>query len=130
MSRHDPISDLLTRIRNAKMANHRFLDVDMSKMRVSIVKVLQEKGFVDQYLLNDEKRKMRIFLKFDKNKRLLIDVLDRKSSPGRRVYIGWKEIPRIRGGMGTTILTTSKGVIDGETARQMKVGGELLCTVW
>lgn len=130
MSMHDPISDLLTRIRNAKSAKHRFVDVQVSKMNVSIVKVLEQQGFVTHHLINDEKRKMRVFLRYGSAREVLIQGLKRISLPGTRRYIGYKSIPYVRAGLGTAIVSTSKGVMDGESARKMKAGGELLCTIW
>lgn len=130
MARHDPISDLLTRIRNAKEARHRFLDIDVSKMKLSILKVLLDQGFIERFIVNEEKRQVRIFLKYAEGRRPVIQKLVRKSTPGLRRYLGHQEIPRVLGGMGIAILSTSKGVMDGETARQSRLGGEILCLVW
>lgn len=126
----DPIADLLTRIRNAKDARHRFVDFHPSKIKMEIIKVLHAQGFIDKFLLNEEKRKARVFLKYAGGREPVIRGLKRISSPGSRHYVGAGEIPRIFGGMGVAILSTNAGILDGETARKQKVGGELLCFVW
>jgi small subunit ribosomal protein S8 len=130
MAFNDPIAELLTRIRNAIMARHRYVDINISKMRVSLVEILREQGFIDNYLTSEEKKKIRIFLKYTKNKQPVIKGLKRVSSPGLRRYIGCSDIPRVLGGIGIAILSTSLGVIEGESARHKKVGGELLCYIW
>ncbi len=127
---HDPIADLLTRIRNAKLAKHRYVDFRLSAIKINIIKVLLEQGFVDNYLVNDEKGEARVFLRYTNGRDPVIQGIKRVSSPGLRRYVAYKKIPKILGGMGTAILSTPKGVLDGETARKMKVGGELLCLVW
>ncbi len=129
-SHHDPISDLLTRVRNAKLAQHRFTDLSLSKAKLRIVQILKEQGLIENYLVNDEERKMRVILKYAHNRESVIQGLKRVSSPGLRRYIGYKKIPRVLGGMGIAILSTPKGIIDGETARKLQVGGELLCLIW
>ena len=130
MSQNDPIADLLTRIRNASQARHRFVDVPSSKEKLNIVKVLKEQGFVENYLVNDEMRKMRVFLRYTEGREPLIQGLKRHSMPGLRRYIAYKDIPYVLGGLGIAILSTSKGIVDGESAKKMQVGGELLCFVW
>jgi small subunit ribosomal protein S8 len=127
---HDPIADLLTRIRNAKQAKHRFVDFRPSKIKMEIVKVLHQQGFVDKFMVNEEKGQARLFLKYAGGREPVIKGLDRMSSPSRRRYVGYRQIPRIFGGMGIAILSTPGGIVDGETARQKKLGGELLCLVW
>ncbi len=129
MALNDPIADLLTRIRNAKNARHRFVDFHPSNIKMEIVKVLQQQGFVGKSLLNEEKRQARLFLKYD-GRDPVIRELKRISSPAARKYVGHKRIPRIFGGMGIAILSTPAGILDGETARKQKMGGELLCLVW
>ena len=130
MSQHDPISDLLTRIRNAKSARHRFVDFRPSKIKMEIVRVLHEQGYVDKFLVNEEKGKARLFLKYAGGREPVLKGLKRASSPALRRYVGYRQIPRIFGGMGIAILSTPGGVVDGETARKQKLGGELLCLVW
>ncbi|MCH9627626.1 MAG: 30S ribosomal protein S8 [Chlamydiales bacterium] len=128
----DPIADLLTRIRNASSAKHRYLDVDWSKMREAIVKILKENGFVAHYLVKEEnKRKtMRVFLKYTSDRVGVIHGLKRVSKPSLRKYIPSQKIPTVLGGMGISIVSTSKGVVDGKTARELNIGGELLCLAW
>ncbi len=130
MAHHDPISDLLTRIRNAKLAKHRYVDVDMSKMKLSIIKILEAQGFLDHHIVNDEKGLVRVFIKYADGRQPVLQQLHRVSKPGLRRYVGYKDIPYVLGGMGIAILSTPKGIVDGATARQQKVGGELLCTIW
>jgi len=129
MSLSDPIADLLTRIRNGARAKHRYIDVRLTKVKTNIVKVFQQAGFVDNFLLDEEKKRMRIFLKYAEGREALVEQLVRISSPSLRRYVGYKEIPRIDGGMGLVVLSTPKGILDGKTARALKVGGELLCFV-
>ena len=130
MSFNDPISDLLTRIRNAKTAKHRYVDVPKSKELLSVLNILVEKGFVEKLLVNDDKRLIRAYLRYAQGRASVITTLQRVSSPGRRCYVGYSDIPRVLSGLGIAIVSTSKGVVDGEKARSMKVGGELLCVVW
>jgi len=130
MASHDPISDLLTRVRNANTAEHRFVDLNLSKMSVNILNVLKEYGFIDTYLTDDKKRIIRVFLKFAKKREAIIQGLKRVSTPGLKRYVGYADIPKVLSGMGIAILSTSQGVMEGEKARQLKVGGELLCLVW
>lgn len=130
MATHDPISDALTRLRNAKMAQHRFVDLSLNKMIVSIVKVLKEQGFVENYLIDEIKHKIRVFFKFSGKRESTLQGLKRVSTPGLKRYVGYNDIPRVLSGMGIAILSTPKGVIEGEAARKLKVGGELLCVVW
>ena len=127
---NDPIADLLTRIRNAKQARHRFVDFRPSKIKIEIVRVLQNQGFVDKFLVNEEKGQARLFLKYAGGREPVIKGLNRVSSPSLRRYVGYRQIPKIYGGMGIAILSTPSGIIDGETARKKKLGGELLCLVW
>lgn len=130
MAAHDPISDLLTRIRNAKLARHRFVDINLSKLNTNVIKVLEKQGFIERFLVNGELRKIRIFLKYADGRESVLQGLKRISTPGIRRYIGYKKIPKVLGGMGIAILSTPIGIVDGETARQQKVGGELLCFIW
>ena len=130
MSLSDPIADLLTRVRNAIKANHRYVDLYSSKVKINILKVLKEQGLIENYLVNEENRKARAFLKYAEGRDPLISGLRRISSPGLRRYVGHKSIPKIYGGMGLVILSTPRGIIDGESARKLKVGGELLCYIW
>ena len=130
MSMHDPIADLLTRIRNARSAYHRYVDFQASKIKVNIIRILQEQGFVENFLVDDEAGKARVFLKYANGREPVIQGLKRVSTPGLRRYVSSKKIPRVLGGMGIAIISTPKGVMDGESARKQKLGGELLCLVW
>lgn len=130
MALSDTISDLLTRLRNAAAARHKFIDVRKSKEKLNILKVLEKEGYIEHVLVNEEQGKMRVFLKYSDGREPVLQGLKRISSPGIRRYIGWKKIPKFYGGLGTVILSTPQGVIDGNTARQKKVGGELICLVW
>ncbi len=130
MTVNDPIADLLTRIRNAKSAQHRFVDASLSKMNGSIAKILKDNGFIENFLTNEKTHKIRIFLKYTKNRESVIHGLKRVSSPGLRKYVPYTRIPKIFGGIGCAVLSTSKGVVDNAAARDLKVGGELLCYVW
>ncbi len=130
MSLSDPIADLLTRIRNAAQAKHRYVDVNLSKMKRSIVEIMKEAGFVESFLVNEEQRKMRVFLRYNKKRESVIHDLKRESKPGIRKYVGCDEIPNIMLGLGLSIVSTPKGVLSGLEAKKAKVGGELICTIW
>src|SRR3990167_2811625 len=99
-------------------------------MKGKILEILRNHGFIENFLVNEEKYKMRVFLKYTKARESVIHGLDRISRSGLRRYIGYAGIPKVFNGMGIAILSTPRGVLDGETARNLKVGGELLCTVW
>ena|SRR3972149_2727186 len=130
MAIHDPISNLLTRIRNAKDATHRFVDMSSSRLLLGILKVLKEQGYIENYLVDDEKMMMRIFLKYAEGRAPVLRGLKRVSTPGLRRYVTARKIPTVLNGFGIAILSTHKGILDGETARKENVGGELLCTIW
>ena len=123
----DPIADMLTRIRNAHLALHKEVNVPRSKMKEAIAGILKQEGYVEDVTSDD--RNITIRLKYFKG-RPAIEGLKRMSKPGRRVYVGSSEIPRVQNGLGICILSTSQGVVDGMTAHQNKVGGELLCEIW
>ena len=127
----DPIADMLTRIRNAIMAGHEDVLVPASRTKLSIAKTLREEGFVQDYetLKGKPQTMIRIHLKYiDKRPALL--GLERVSKPGLRVYVGRREIPRVYGGLGIAIVSTSKGIMTGQEAWRQRLGGELLCYVW
>lgn len=130
MSFNDPIAELLTNIRNAKDAKHKFLDVSLTKIRVSILQIMKNKGFIENFLVGEEKKKIRIFLKYTKERKSVIRGLKRVSRPGLRKYIKSDALTSVFGGMGFSILSTSKGVMDNIEARKQKVGGELICNIW
>lgn len=128
----DPIAELLTKLRNAQKAQQRFIDVSWSNIKESIVKTLKAEGFVAQYLVKEEKRKkhMRVFLRYGSGRRPILNNLKRISRVSCRKYVGSDEIPVVMGGMGIAILSTPKGILDGRTAKEQNVGGELLCLAW
>ena len=137
MSLTDPIGDMLTRIRNAVMTGHNVVAMPSSKLKVSIAKILKEEGYVGGYEVVDGKvigqKILRIRLKYvgeRRDRRPVITGLERVSRPGRRVYTGKQEIPWVLSGMGVAILSTPKGVMTGQRARQLGVGGEVICKVW
>jgi small subunit ribosomal protein S8 len=123
----DPIADMLTRIRNAHMALHKEVRVPRSKMKEAIAAILKQEGYVEDVAVED--RNINISLKYHKGKPA-IEGLKRISAPGRRVYVGAHEIPRVQNGLGICILSTSRGLREGQVAHAEKVGGELLCEIW
>lgn len=127
----DPIADMLTRIRNGIRARHQRVDMPASKMRVEIGRILKEEGYISNYKVAEEGKKkvLRVFLRYSPDGTNVISTLERVSRPGRRVYVGAREIPRVLGGMGVNILTTPRGLMTGKNARKAGVGGELLCSV-
>jgi small subunit ribosomal protein S8 len=127
MSVTDPISDMLTRIRNAHQALHADLVLPASKLKAAIAAILKDEGYVVDFTVTDEK--LSINLKYQGGKPL-ISGLKRVSKPGRRVYVGAEAIPKVQNGLGISILSTSRGILVGDKARELKVGGELLCEIW
>ena len=132
MSMTDPMADMLTRIRNAGMAGHAKLDMPSSNSKVAVASTLKDLGYIKniKVITDDKQGVLRIYLKYDGNQEPVIHEIKRISSPGCRVYVGKDEIPRIKNGLGASILSTSKGVLDDVSARQALVGGEVICTVW
>lgn len=133
----DPIADLLTRIRNALMAGHGTVSVPNSKLKLAIAQILKQEGFIEEFTIQategEVQSSLRLTLKYvgvRREKRPVISGLERVSTPGRRVYASKKEIPWVLSGMGIAILSTPKGVMTGTRARQLGVGGEVLCKVW
>jgi small subunit ribosomal protein S8 len=128
----DPIADMLTRIRNASLAQHESVQIPASKTKLAIAKILKEEGFITDYevLRGKPQRVLKLILKYDKNKKPFISGLERVSKPGIRIYVGSQEIPRVLGGLGVSILSTPKGLMTGKQAWRNKIGGELLCNVW
>ncbi len=127
----DPIADMLTRIRNAGAAGHRWADVPLSKLKVEVARLLKESAFVHDYkVLNDGRHGLvRVYLKYYEG-RHVIRRIDRVSRPGWRRYVGVDEIPRVRNGLGMAMLSTSRGLLSDRGAREAGVGGELLAVVW
>lgn len=137
MSVNDPIADMLTRIRNAVMARQSAVAVPSSKMKVEIARIMKEEGYLDHYELVEGdvpgKKILRLKIKYvgeRRARRPVISGLVRVSKPGRRIYVKKSEIPWVLSGMGIAILSTPKGVMSGTRARQLGVGGELLCKIW
>jgi len=133
----DPIADMLTRIRNALMAGHTTVSLPSSKLKLTIAQILKQEGYIEDYAAFTEEgvpqTTLRLNLKYvgiRREKRPVISGLERVSKPGRRVYTNKKEIPWVLSGMGIAILSTPKGVMTGTRARQLGVGGEVLCKVW
>jgi small subunit ribosomal protein S8 len=123
---------MLTKIRNASVAKFEKVDIPASKLKVEIVKILKNEGYIKTFkkVSQDGRNQIRIYLKYDQGNQSVIHGLERMSKPGRRVYTSYKQMPRIFNGYGTLIVTTSHGVITGRKASEKKVGGEILCSVW
>ena len=132
MNMTDPIADMLTRVRNALSARHPKVDVPASKLKAEIARILKEEGYIVNFKVAEEegKRTIKIYLKYSPENQPVISRIVRVSRPGRRVYVGQREIPRVLGGMGINILTTPRGVMTGRSAYREHVGGEILCEVW
>jgi small subunit ribosomal protein S8 len=135
----DPISDMLTRLRNGVSAKHSRVDMPASRLKAEIARILQDEGYIQGFRIVEEpairtgrqpRQVMRVFLKYGPRGEKVITGLQRISRPGRRVYFGVEDVPNVLGGLGTNILTTSRGVMTGRAARQAGVGGEVLCNVW
>jgi small subunit ribosomal protein S8 len=128
----DPIADMLTRIRNGLMVRKAFVLVPSSKIKVAIAQILLEEGFVQGYEVTNEhpQPNIRVWLKYDQNRRPILTGLERVSKPGRRVYKGKQNLPWVLSGLGIAIVSTPKGVMTGREARRQGIGGEVLCYVW
>lgn len=123
----DPIADMLTRIRNAHLALHKEVNVPRSKMKEALAAILKQEGYIEDVAVSDSS--ITIALKYNHGKPV-ISGLRRVSTPGRRIYVRAQAIPQVQNGLGICILSTSRGVLDGLSAQQMKLGGELLCEIW
>jgi small subunit ribosomal protein S8 len=132
VSVNDPIADMLTRIRNACMARHTTVAMPSSKMKVAIAEILKREGFIRDFQIEQGQPfdTIQITLKYTSDRRPVITGLKRVSKPGLRIYTGRADIPRVRGGLGLSILSTPKGVMAGHEAWQEHVGGEVLCYIW
>src|SRR6266705_2770101 len=135
----DPIADMLTRIRNAVTAKHTRVDIPLSRIKVDIARILQDEGYIQGFKILDENgagkaptvtKTLRLFLKYGPHGERLITGVQRISRPGRRVYFGRDDVPEVLAGLGTSILTTSRGVMTGRNAVKAGVGGEVLCNIW
>jgi small subunit ribosomal protein S8 len=128
----DPIADMLTRIRNANIVRHETVEVPASKIKREIAEILKKEGFIRdaEYIEDSKQGIIRMFLKYGPNQERVITGLKRISKPGLRVYAKSQEVPKVLGGLGLAILSTSKGVMSDKDARQSKAGGEVICYVW
>src|SRR6478672_1752188 len=134
----DPIADMLTRIRNAVIAKHTRVDLPASRIKTDIARILQDEGYIQGFKVVDDTatkttaavKTLRLFLKYGPHGEKVITGVQRISRPGRRVYFGRDDVPHVLGGLGTSILTTSRGVMSGREAAKAGVGGEVLCNVW
>ncbi|PZN09411.1 MULTISPECIES: 30S ribosomal protein S8 [Thermaerobacter] len=132
MTMTDPIADMLTRIRNANMVGHERVDVPGSKIKRAIADILKQEGYIHDYQWIDDGKQgvIRIFLKYGPGKKRVIQGLKRISKPGRRIYASKDQIPRVLGGLGIAVLSTSRGIMTDKQARAEGVGGEVLCYIW
>ena len=127
----DPIADMLTRIRNASQAQHEHTVIPSSKLKVRLAEILKQEGFIDDFRVdNGAQNSLTIFLKYGRDRQSAFVGMRRASRPGRRFYVGHRDIPRVQNGMGVAILSTSAGVMTDRDARDKRVGGEVLCEVW
>ena len=128
----DPIADMLTRVRNAVQAKHQKVDMPASRLKVEIARILKEEGFIAHFKTSEEEGKnfLTLFLKYGPKGEKVISNIERISRPGCRVYVSKTEIPKVLGGLGINILTTSHGVMTGKQARRQGFGGELLCNIY
>src|SRR5262245_44598790 len=129
---NDPISDLLTRIRNAVGARHQRTDIPHSKVKMAIATILKEEGYIADAAIVEKGgfKWIRVILRYDGEGRSFLSGIERVSKPGKRVYSGHEEIPQVFGGLGVTIVSTPKGMMSGRKARKTGIGGEVVCSVW
>ncbi len=131
MSVSDSIADMLTKIRNGSMTGLERVDILQSNLKLEIVKILKNEGYIKNFkVLKDNNGAIRVFLKYSDDERPVIQGIRKISTPGRRVYSGYKKLPRIFNGYGTLIVSTSAGVTTGKKASEKKLGGELICSIW
>jgi small subunit ribosomal protein S8 len=128
----DPIADMLTRVRNASQARHTTVDVPFSKIKLALAKILEDEGYIAGFESREDgaRRFLRLQLKYDSLRRPVVNGLRRVSRPGRRVYAGMHDIPRVRGGLGTIVISTNRGIMTGREARRRHLGGELIAEIW
>ncbi len=128
----DPVADFLTRIRNGNMVMHQTVEVPGSKMKVGLAKILKEEGYIKdfEYIEDGKQGIIRLYLKYGPNKEKVITGLKRISKPGLRVYVQKDEMPKVLGGLGTAIISTSKGLMTDKKARKEGLGGEVICYIW
>ena len=132
MSMTDPVADFLTRIRNGITADHDVVEMPASTFKAEIARILREQGYIEDFAVEPGRvgQVLRVRLRYTEDRKPVITGLERMSKPGRRRYVGAGEVPKVLGGMGTTIVSTSRGVMTGHEARHAKVGGELVAKVW
>jgi small subunit ribosomal protein S8 len=133
MAISDPVADMLTKIRNASMAKHEKVEIPTSRMKLQIVKILKNEGYIKNFkkvVSKEGVNYIRVFLKYDEKQNPVLHGLDRISTPGRRVYSGYRDMPRVYNGYGVVVVSTSTGIITGKKASEKKVGGELICSIW
>ena len=132
MSMTDPVADMLTRIRNANIARQDKVDLPASRLKEEVARILQEEGYIKSYRYIDDRKQgiLRVYLKYSRDKEKVISGIKRVSKPGRRLYVGKTELPRVLRGLGIAILSTSQGVMTAAACKRAGIGGEVLCYVW
>ncbi|MBL8899522.1 MAG: 30S ribosomal protein S8 [Planctomycetes bacterium] len=130
MTMTDPIADMLTRIRNANDVRKQTVDIPLSRIKLGIAAILKDEGYIDGYDVQPEERALRVHLRYGRNGERVIQSIRRTSKPGCRVYSGFRDLPKVLGGLGIAILSTPHGIISDRKAREHKVGGEVLCVVY
>lgn len=132
MTMTDPIADMLTRIRNANMVNHESVEIPGSRLKVAIAEILKQEGFIKEYEFKKDNKQgtIKVFLKYGPNREKVLSGLKRISKPGLRVYAPKDDLPKVLGGLGIAIISTSQGIMTDKTARKAGVGGEVLCYIW
>ena len=132
MSMTDTIGDMLTRIRNAGKARFDKVDIPASRMKISLARIFKDEGFIknDKVIKDNKQGILRVYLKYDDQNQPMIHRIERVSKPSRRVYAGCEELPKVQGGLGLAVISTSQGVMSDRQARKLGVGGEVLCQVW
>ncbi len=128
----DPVADFLTRIRNGNMVMHETVEIPSSKTKVGIAAIMKEEGYIKdyEYIKDGKQGIIRIYLKYGPNKEKVITGIKRISKPGLRVYVKKDEVPKVLGGLGTAVISTSQGLMSDKKARKMRIGGEVLCYIW
>lgn len=132
MNNTDPIADMLTRVRNATQARHATVDIPFSKIKLAISKIMEQEGYVAGFDIVDQgnRKNLRLHLKYDDQRRPVVNGIRRVSRPGLRIYAGMHDIPRVLGGTGTVVVSTNRGIMTGREARRRHLGGELIAEIW